>query len=187
MKTNNIYIALLHYPMVSADGTVTTAVTNLDIHDIARVTATYGLGGYLIVHPDSFYRAFTSRLVAHWTQGAGGQKNPDRKRALKTVSVVETVDDAVSFVTKKHGQRPLVVATTARRFPFSKPMSDLATTQTPILLLFGTGGGMTDSFLQTADFVVEPIETGSGYNHLSVRSAVSIFIDRLIHMRNMNA
>jgi hypothetical protein len=51
----------------------------------------------------------------------------------------------------------------------------------PILLLFGTGWGLSDSLTNEADFKLEPIfgKALDGYNHLSVRSAVAIYCDRL--------
>ncbi len=43
----DIYIGLVHHPVRNRHGeTVATAVTNLDIHDIARAARTYGIRGY---------------------------------------------------------------------------------------------------------------------------------------------
>ena len=186
MKINDVYIVLMHYPMVSNDGIITTAVTNLDIHDIARVAATYGVGGYIIVHPDPSYRSFTKTLVSHWTERAGGKKNPDRKEALEKVSVVSSLEEGVEIIKKHIKQTPLVAATTSRRFPTSKSLKEVVELTQPVAFLFGTGGGMTQDFLEKADIIVEPIETGSNYNHLSVRSAVSIFIDRTDRLCNIH-
>jgi hypothetical protein len=51
------------------------------------------------------------------------------------------------------------------------------------LLLFGTGWGMTEELFNSADYVLEPIKGVGEYNHLSVRSAVSIYMDRLFSRR----
>lgn len=41
-----LYCALVHHPVRDRGGNaVTTAVTNLDVHDIARTARTYGLRG----------------------------------------------------------------------------------------------------------------------------------------------
>jgi len=41
---DKIYTALIHYPVLGRDGRIiTTAVTNLDIHDIARSSRTYNI------------------------------------------------------------------------------------------------------------------------------------------------
>jgi hypothetical protein len=50
---------------------------------------------------------------------------------------------------------------------------------TPFFLLFGTGWGLTQEVKDSSDYVLAPIE-GRGYNHLSVRSAVAIILDRLL-------
>jgi hypothetical protein len=186
MKMNEVYIFLMHHPMVSNDGIITTAVTNLDIHDIARVAATYGVGGYIIVHPDESYRSFSETLVSHWTERAGGKKNPDRKEALEKVRVVASLEEGIEMVKKRTGMVPQIAATTARCYASAMPLKEVVSSTRPIVFLFGTAGGMTEEFLQKADVIVEPIETGSGYNHLSVRSAVSIFIDRVHRLCNIN-
>ena len=50
----------------------------------------------------------------------------------------------------------------------------------PLLLLFGTGWGLTASLYERADFRLESIAglAEDAYNHLSVRSAVAIYCDR---------
>ena len=47
------------------------------------------------------------------------------------------------------------------------------------MLLFGTAGGISPNLLDKADVVLEPLGGNFTYNHLSVRTAVAIFIDRL--------
>ena len=49
----------------------------------------------------------------------------------------------------------------------------------PYLLLFGTGWGLTDEVMSMSDYILEPIRANSKYNHLSVRAAVAIILDRL--------
>ena len=49
-----------------------------------------------------------------------------------------------------------------------------------MLLLFGTAHGLAPELSETADYTLPPIESTTGYNHLSVRSAVSIILDRLL-------
>jgi len=49
-----LYIALLHYPVYNKEGkVVTTAIANMDIHDIARLAKTYGLRGFYVINPIS--------------------------------------------------------------------------------------------------------------------------------------
>ncbi len=49
----------------------------------------------------------------------------------------------------------------------------------PLLFLFGTGWGLTEEVLEQADDILEPIRGAGAYNHLSVRSAAAILLDRL--------
>ena len=50
----------------------------------------------------------------------------------------------------------------------------------PILLLFGTGWGLEKSILTEADYVLDPVEGVGEYNHLPVRAAIAIILDRLV-------
>jgi len=176
----NIYLALVHFPVLRDNSVITSSITNLDIHDISRVTVTYGLGGYFITHPDEKMRNIASLLAGHWKTGTGKDSNPDRSTALSRTSIVPSIDDAVDAIFKETGTRPIVIGTTARKSEKTISVKELKNKKnTPVIILFGTAGGMTDNILNSLDYILEPIETGTDYNHLSVRSAVSIFIDRL--------
>ena len=52
----------------------------------------------------------------------------------------------------------------------------------PVLLVFGTGWGLADEVIQAADVLLEPVRAreATGYNHLSVRAACAIMLDRLL-------
>jgi tRNA (guanine37-N1)-methyltransferase len=179
-RMKNIYIALVHYPVLRDESVITSSITNLDIHDISRVTITYGLGGYFITHPDEKMRRIASELAGHWVSGSGKEANPDRSQALSKTWILPSIDDAVVKISKECGTKPLLIGTTARKTDKNISIKDVKNKKnTPVLILFGTAGGMDDNMLDSLDYILEPIETGTGYNHLSVRSAVSIFIDRL--------
>jgi hypothetical protein len=53
----------------------------------------------------------------------------------------------------------------------------------PIVLAFGTAWGLSPAFMAEADFVLEPLAGSGDYNHLSVRSAAAIILDRLLGRR----
>lgn len=176
----NIYIALVHYPVLRDGSVITSSITNLDIHDISRITVTYGLGGYFITHPNEKMRHLASQLADHWVSGSGKKSNPDRSEALSRTRIVTSIDDAAATIEKECGTKPLIIGTTARKTDKNISIKEVKNKKnTPVLILFGTAGGMEDNVLNSLDYILEPIKTGSGYNHLSVRSAVSIFIDRL--------
>jgi hypothetical protein len=85
-----------------------------------------------------------------------------------------------------------VVATTATLDRFSQVphrtppelVAELATTDAPVLLLFGTGWGLADSMIPEVSRVLTPIRGAPPWNHLSVRSAVAIVLDRLFGLRD---
>lgn len=186
-------LALVHHPVLDRTGKiVTTAITNLDIHDIARASRTFGIGHYYLVTPVSAQRELAERIVGHWTDGQGREHNAKRSDALERVSVVGTVDDAVAAVKAIHGGDPLIVVTGARpREGVTSAPRFLADRladpdHRPILILFGTGWGLEESVFRRGDVVLSPIRSASGeaYNHLSVRAAVAIVCDRLFGARD---
>jgi tRNA (guanine37-N1)-methyltransferase len=180
------YASLVHYPVLDRDGqVVTTAVTNLDIHDIARAARTFGLAGYFVVTPIEAQRTLVSRIVGHWTEGAGREHATKRTEALSLVSVVPSIADVAARIAERHGVAPFLVATGARPRSGVTPPDALlrAAGSRPILLLFGTGWGLAPDVFMNVDAVLPPIAGVDEYNHLSVRSAVAIMLDRLFGPR----
>jgi hypothetical protein len=170
-------IALLHHPCVDKNGNeVTTAITNLDLHDLARVCLTYGIDKLYIVHPYKIQRDFADKIMAHWRTGYGGKYNPLRKKAFSVVMLVESLESI------KETENPVIIATSAKIRSNTITWIELRdrVNKENICLVFGTGWGLSETVIEKADAVVEPIDPGTGYNHLSVRSAVSIAIDRLL-------
>jgi hypothetical protein len=181
---SNLYVGLVHYPVYDKRGeVVATAVTNFDIHDIARCAKTYGLGGFFIITPLESQIQLVERVIRHWVEGTGSVYNPTRKDPLSLVRVFRTIDEAdreISTVGQKKARR---VATSASGYPgsigFGKFQELLEDGETPFIMLFGTGWGLAQEVKDGSDYVLAPIE-GKGYNHLSVRSAVAIILDRLL-------
>ncbi|NJL25557.1 MAG: RNA methyltransferase [Calothrix sp. SM1_5_4] len=181
----SLNLALIHWPVFdSTKKVVCTNVTNFDIHDIARASRTYGVDRYFIVNRMREQLSFVSRVLDHWRVGSGAAYNPKRKTALGMVELAETLED----VLKKFERKPLLVCTTARDLPIPRvSFRELREKvwdpgSPPILLVFGTGFGLHDSILNQADLLLEPLKGASAddYRHLSVRSAVSIVLDRLL-------
>jgi len=177
------YVALLHHPVYNREGrVVTTAVTNLDVHDIARSSRTYGLGGYFVVTPVQLQRELVSEIVAHW-QGSRAQADQPRRQALELVEVAPSLEATIEQISANHGADPLVAATAARQAADTTSWRRLRETcgadQRPMVLVFGTGWGLADQVFDRAQIRLEPIWGPTDYNHLSVRSAVAIALDRL--------
>ncbi len=181
-------MALLHHPVTNKRGEViTSAVTNLDLHDISRAVATYGVKRFYVVTPVSDQLELAEKIVAHWTKGHGAQYNPKRKHALEHIRVMETPDQVLKDIEEETGERPQTVATDARARDGAvgyREFAQMAATGSPFVLLFGTAWGLTDEFLDTADLVLKPICGPEKYNHLSVRSAAAIILDRILGVRN---
>lgn len=188
----SVYVALLHHSMRDKNGTVvTTAVTNLDIHDIARSSRTYGAKGYFLVNPLEEQQRVVKRIIGHW-QGSGGRDyNSDRAEAFERVKIVSWFRDAVAAIEAEEGVKPEIWMTSARGSetlrwkPWGEARAEIERGGRPKLVAFGTGWGMTDELLREGDAVLDPINPRleSGYNHLSVRSAVAIALDRLLGQR----
>ncbi len=186
------WVALVHHPVLDRSGkVVTTAITNLDIHDIARATRTFDLAGYLIVTPIDAQRALAARILGHWTDGAGREHNDLRADALQRVSIVGSLAEARAAVAAAAGADPVVAVTGARPrqgttgyAPFRAEREKAPAR--PVLVVFGTGWGLAEEVFASADAVLDPITGAAGheYNHLSVRSAVAIVLDRLFGNRH---
>jgi len=72
-----VAIALLHYPVYDRNHrTVVSAITNLDLHDIARAARTFGLIRYYVVTPAADQQKLARKIIGHWQEGYGATYNP---------------------------------------------------------------------------------------------------------------
>lgn len=177
-----LYVALIHYPVYNKTGrVVTTSITPLDLHDFARSCVTFGVRRCYIVNPLPQQRQMARRIVAYWRSGHGGEYNKTRQEAFGVVSIVATLDEAEQEIAQRR-PAPLLVGTSARErgtTPYETLAERIPGDSRDYLLLFGTGWGMTDELLGRCDCVLEPIRGQGAYNHLSVRAALAIILDRL--------
>ncbi|PIS11495.1 MAG: hypothetical protein COT73_03655 [Bdellovibrio sp. CG10_big_fil_rev_8_21_14_0_10_47_8] len=179
-------LGLVHFPILDREKkVVATNITNFDIHDIARAATVYGVERYYLIHPMKEQLMFVDRILDHWRTGQGSKFNPFRRTALKDVFTATSLDEAK----KDWGADCFTVATHARPVPgttfysCSELKSEIRKpTAKPCFLLFGTGFGMTEEYMQGCDGVLESIRGAppNDYRHLSVRSAVSIYLDRIM-------
>ena len=179
-----VSVALVHHPVVNKNGDVIgSAVTNLDLHDIARAARSFGVDRYYVTTPYDDQQQLVRDIVDHWQTGYGAGYNPARKDALSIVHLAASLDAAIAELTGHYGKKPLIVTTSARihahTLAYENLRKDIAS-GTPVLLVFGTAHGLAPEVMEAADAVLPPIQGSAGYNHLSVRSAVSIILDRLL-------
>ena len=191
-------VVLAHHPVRDKKGDiVTTSVTNLDLHDIARTAYSFGLAGYVVVTPISAQREMVESITEKWQ----GQSDKDgRAQALNPVRTAASIEEVIATVSDEFAKgrasapdsdqkasEPLIIATTAdlERAGESKLISvsevqSLSQSHTgPIVLLLGTGWGLSDRVINEANHVLRPILGLGPQNHLSVRSAFAIIADRL--------
>jgi hypothetical protein len=184
-RHRRIAIALVHHPVLDKQrAIVTTAITNLDVHDLSRSARTYGVSDYFIVHPITAQRELLQRICEHWRDGAGGKRIPDRKLALELVRAVTTLEEAFLALGGRENVEVWVTAARKLRPPvtLTEARARLETEGKPVLVVFGTGWGLADSVIDGADALLEPVRAreDTGYNHLSVRAACAITLDRLL-------
>jgi len=165
---------------------VASAITNLDLHDIARASRTYGVRSFHVITPLDDQRELAEKIVRHWTCGPGGEHNPKRREALELIRVTSTLDETKAIITEGNGPPPAIVATCARRYPKAIAFVELAErlrAGNPHLIIFGTAWGLSQELIEASDVILEPIGDHQGYNHLSVRCAAAITLDRLMTLR----
>ena len=179
-------VALVHFPVVGRDGQlITTTITNLDLHDMARSARTYEIEALYVVHPIEAQRTLADRIKSHWTEGgSGARRMPDRPAALELLQIIPTLDDALDALTTRHGA-PAELWTTAAQardeiVTYAQARVRLSEPGPPVLLVFGTGWGLAPAVLARASARLEPITGRGPWNHLSVRAACAISLDRLL-------
>jgi tRNA (guanine37-N1)-methyltransferase len=187
------HVALVHYPVVDRTGTViTTALTNFDIHDLARSATTYGLAGYHIVTPVTSQREKAEHIATLWMADQAevttdGKRAPGRATALQLVRVAESIEVVLAELEAMYGRPPIVVATSAKSTSFPDVarrtvdalVAEASSDPSPLLILLGTGWGLAEQLIPSVSRVLAPIEGASEWNHLSVRSAAAVIFDRL--------
>ena len=162
---------------------MTSTVTNIDLHDLSRSARTYGCQRLFAVHPVEAQRELVRRICAHWTDGASSTRIPDRKIALAQIEPIATLEAAYATL---GGRDAIEVWVTSARPEGSVRYADARTKLTepgkPVVILFGTSWGLPRETVLSADLVLEPINAleNAGYNHLSVRAACAITLDRLL-------
>lgn len=180
------YVLLSHTHVLIAGekGIGNTSVTSIDLHDIARSSKTYGITEFLVVTELIDQQRIVQTLIDFW-ESRGVAYNANRHEAIKLISVHATVEGALRYVAAKEGKDPVTVVTSARYD--GVPSTTMITyydqtrvwaSERPVVMIFGTGQGLPTELMNTADFQLLPVEGFVNFNHLSVRSAVAIILDR---------
>ena len=180
-----LFVALLHYPVYNKSReVVATSLTTINLHDLARLITTYGAPGCYVVTPFRRQRELACKMIAHWTEGYGAAYNSTRGEALQHLYIVDSLAEAEQDISRRCGSAPRTIATDARRLPQCASYAELRDIiwrqREPFLLLLGTGWGLADDLMARCHYVLAPIAVGNRYNHLPVRVAAGIMLDRLL-------
>lgn len=180
-------VALVHHPVLNRRGEeVTSSVTTIDVHDFARTCRTYGVKDLFIITPIKTQQRLVERLSRHWTEGYGAEFNPSRKEALTCVKVVDSIDDMIDNL-KLAASEVTLVTTGAKASETVVSYSEgrrVLEGEGRFALLFGTGHGLAPQVMGRAGLRLAPIEGADRFNHLPVRCAAAIILDRLLGPKN---
>jgi len=184
-KASKLYIALLHYPVINKDGNVVaTAIANMDVHDIARLAKTYGVETFYLINPIEAQRNLAGKIIDHWRNGYGAKHNPFRKDAFEKVEIKSDLGEVVDEIRALNHCKPQIIVTGANfqgaLLSCRELREAIKSNYLPYLLIFGTGSGIADEIVNQADYRLESIRGKDGYNHLAVRSAVAVILDRIV-------
>ena len=180
-----LYIGLLHYPVYNKNRQrIASAITNFDLHDLSRLARTYGAKRFFVITPLKDQQGLAERILRHWTTGYGARYNAYRKEAIGLIAILPSLEETIREVSGIEGERPVLIATDAKRgtgrpITYTKAI-DIIDSERVVILIFGTAWGLDREVIQEADYLLEPIEGGTDYNHLSVRAAAAIILDRLV-------
>ncbi|MCX7858107.1 MAG: RNA methyltransferase [Deltaproteobacteria bacterium] len=184
----NLIVAVIHYPVYNKKREiVATSVTGSEIHDVSRTCMTFNVKLCYIVTPLQKQREIVERMKIHWTQGYGAKYNPLRAQALGILRTANSLDDVIAEISID-GVKPQLVGTSARKretknMTYREFYHSIKNRGENTLLLFGTGWGLTDETVERCDRMLEPISGPGNYNHLSMRVAMGIVLDRIFNPR----
>lgn len=136
-----------------------------------------------VVHPLAGQRDFASRVLDHWRLDYGRLYDSRRREALDLVEVVQDLEAAMKASETVARASPLLVYTSASASggaSYAQLRSKLEDgTGPPLMLMFGTGFGLAPAMRERADIILDAVRGPGDYNHLSVRAAASVILDRL--------
>jgi hypothetical protein len=183
-------VVLLHYPVTNRAGDIiTTSVTNLDIHDIARSCRTYEIDHYYLVTPILEQKELVGRILGHWSTPKSQEWHPDRFEALSRIQILPYFEQVKADLNTRYpGMKLEVAMPDARPLPNQLSYRDIrkkweSEAESSIkIVVYGTGWGVSPAFFSEVNTFLGPIYGPlgkDGYNHLSVRAAAAIILDRL--------
>jgi tRNA (guanine37-N1)-methyltransferase len=179
-----LYMGLVHYPVYNKNAErIASAITTFDLHDLSRLARTYGVKKFFVINPLEDQQRLAERILRHWAVGYGATYNRHRKEAIELIGIVPTLEESMEEIEETEGEASILIATDASRQPDRSisytDLRKMIDSERVVHLIFGTAWGLDPEIIRRSDYVLEPVEGGTDYNHLSVRSAAAIILDRL--------
>ena len=182
----SVYVAIIHHPVLDKRGDiVATSLTNLELHDVARSCMTFGVELCYIVTPLRKQTWIAERLIEHWESGYGARYNPDRAQALKKIRIVGDIEQMMKEI--RAAGNPVCIGTSSKEgsetLSYDEMRAWVRKDDRPFILLFGTGWGLPPVVTERCDKMLMSIRGRGDYNHLSLRVAIGIVLDRILGKR----
>lgn len=181
----NISFCLCHDPVRLGDGRVgASSLTNLDIHDISRISLSYKMGDFFVLTPLEGQHELLRSILEHWLKPAISDNHADRRDALQKVVGVRDYQELEAEVVRRYGAVPTYVLTSAavpkqmEKCVSPARIRELARTR-PIVILLGTARGLVPEALPIECERLRPLRFLDA-NHLPVRAAAAIIADRVL-------
>ncbi|MBC8313410.1 MAG: RNA methyltransferase [Candidatus Cloacimonetes bacterium] len=180
----NLFVGLVHFPVYNRNHKiVATSITNIDLHDISRSCKTFGVKKFFIINPQKSQKEIFMRLKKFWQTDFAKEYNINRFDAFEIMEFYHDIKSVKFWIKNNYKKNPIIISTSARKCEDNVNFSEVKNRiqeSIPKLILFGTGYGLSDELIKNCDINLSPIIGEKNYNHLSVRSAIAIILDRLI-------
>ncbi len=180
----NLSFCLCHFPVHLEQGRIgSSSLTNLDVHDIGRISHSYGMCPFFILLSLKEQREILDNILRHWNNLDNPQTNQDRKKALSQVFPVQSFAELEEKATAYYGLRPIFIVSSASwpdRKQILTPEDVRRICQNyPAIILLGTARGLDLKSLAFNFDILRPLRF-LDENHLSVRAAAAIIADRIL-------
>lgn len=181
----NHYVVIMHSQVIVGDGNKVghTSVASIDIHDIARSCKTYGIKNFFIVTQLEDQFQIVNTFFNFWHSPKGKNYNLSRYNAIESVILTKSFESVIEQIKQKENSNPIVITTSAKTHGNGTKIDFFSQglvwkENRPVLIVFGTGQGLSNEIMDQSNFILAPVRGLTSYNHLSVRSAAAIILDR---------
>lgn len=183
----NLSFCLCHFPVHLEKGRIgSSSLTNLDVHDISRISRSYGMGPFFVLLAMQEQLDILEDILRHWRNAANPESHADRKKALELICPVRNFTELEAKAYEYFGCKAQFIASSAA-WPDKKSSIPLLSPEElrslcekgPAIILLGTARGLDLKSLPFSFQLLRPLRF-LDENHLSVRAAAAIMADRIL-------